>query len=423
MGNEKELILQAKFIDIISGWFKSEGKEFESKRHVMFSRALTIWLMILQRATKTSMSELINKMRAMLDVEILRNINPSSKKIRFNEISESTAGYSQAKNKLLLSEIRSLLLFCTEKIRVKQSKKTYLIDGYFINTAHTKENVSFYGLHKIKDEKELHNPKVRVVAAHDLEGGISEYPEIGTFNDGEQRLGLKVIERLPAKSTIIGDRNFGIFLFAYHANLKGQAVVLRLKESIFKRATQNSTKEWIPSTNELNSNKDYFESINNPFINGRFIAYENEQKVKMYFFTNDVSLTEQQVADLYLRRQEVEIYIRQLKQDLNLELINAKKPDSVEKDLLIGILTFNLLSSIRCYVAKKHNIPVRRISFSAVVIVIETLTQLGVKFDNRVLERVEKVLSTSLLPNRKKFRSFPRVLKRNKNRYPVKSNC
>jgi hypothetical protein len=71
-----------------------------------------------------------------------------------------------------------------------------------------------------------------MLVAHDLHPGLAMRPEWGPMNGpqavSEQGLPEQAIDRLPARSILVGDANFGIFSVAWAADRRSHPVVLRL---------------------------------------------------------------------------------------------------------------------------------------------------------------------------------------------------
>jgi hypothetical protein len=69
------------------------------------------------------------------------------------------------------------------------------------------------------------------------------------------------------------------------------------------------------------------------------------------------------LADLYQRRGDVKIDIRNLKVVLNTEDIRARSVDTFFKKLLASIVSYNLVTQFRCQAAELIQQPPRRMSF------------------------------------------------------------
>jgi len=209
--------------------------------------------------------------------------------------------------------------------------------------------------------------------------------------------------------------------------------MFRLNEAVFKRVVglqdapnRDISATWKPSKQDLKTTP---EIPKDATIEGRFIKYTvNTAGFRpqiLYFFTT-LPDSVAHIAAIYLRRQRIETNISQLKQVLKLEFINAKTPERIEKELHIAFLTFNLLSAIMATVAQRNNLPFERISFTATLrIVIAFGSQIQQVKDPKevasLVARAEKAIYQTKIPLRNKARSFPRVIKRNRSKFPTKA--
>lgn len=415
------------FFDISREWFLDrEGSYASIRRDGVYSDALTIWLMILQRLSGGTLQHalcegLLNSKGPFVEA------NTRSRKLRNSDVSTNNGGFSRARQRLSKEEILSLLTYCTARLEKKSTRRIYVIDGYRVSVAHTPQNVAHWGLHKGSNNKVIHFPKVLVVAAHELSSAVSSIPVCGRIDDGEQKLGCRALASLPTGSTVIGDRGFGNFTIAHHAAAHGHTVLLRLTEEVFRRGAEvpkgeypdEIIKKWEPSRNEARRHCYPPQSA----VSGRFIKYRVEKDgfpaQILYFFTNLLDPAEE-IAALYLKRQDVELFIRHLKQSLSLELVRAKSPQMVEKEIQIAILTFNLVASIISYVAVKREVSYRRFSFTSTLRILRAFATKATTMDSdEFLLQFETALWQTKLPDRKKQRSFPRVIRRSRDRYPL----
>jgi len=302
-----------------------------------------------------------------------------------------------------------------------------------MTTTYSKENEAQYPRHSFGKNKSAHFPRLRAITAHNLENGLALEPKLGSMTDSEQKLTWDFLADLPPESTVIGDRNFGVFSLAYRAHCLKQKVLFRLNEAIFKRVVGKvSTKDrditltWSPSKYDLKTTPDIPKESS---VQGRFIQIKIHKKgyrPEVLFFFTTLDLPVAQIAKLYKQRQRIETHIRQLKQFLKMEFIAAKTPERIQKELSIAFLTFNLISAVMLAAAKHNKIPFERISFTAAQQIINAYgDQLQIAETREQRDKIIKNIFTAFdqtkLPLRTKPRSYPRTLKRKPNKYPVQA--
>ncbi len=112
------------------------------------------------------------------------------------------------------------------------------------------------------------------------------------------------------------------------------------------------------------------------------------------------------LADLYFQRWQVEVYLRDLKITLKMDILKCKTEDGVLKELAVFALVYNLVRSVACESAKAQGVAADRVS------VMDTVRWL-------VGAEADEDLSVILVNPSRKGRVEPRVRKRRPKQYPV----
>jgi hypothetical protein len=112
------------------------------------------------------------------------------------------------------------------------------------------------------------------------------------------------------------------------------------------------------------------------------------------------------LADLYFRRWQVEVYLRDLKITLNMDILKCKTEDGVLKELAVFALVYNLVRSVACESAQARGVAADRVSVTDAVRWL-----VGAEGDEN--------LSEILLNPSRKGRVEPRVKKRRPKPYPL----
>ena len=435
MRQDKWMNVEKLFYEISRDWFEKNSVPYESqKRSGVFSAALTIWLMLLQRLSGMPLQGALIEGLNDCGGGIFASLNKRSKKLAFGDVSTSSGGFAQARGRLKKDQISDLVKHCEQKLhsKLKKEENFYLLDGTCLTTAYSAKNEEKYPRHSVGQGK-LHYPRLRLVTAHSLANGTALKPVYGQMTESEQSLTWKYLPALPTKSTVMGDRNFGVFSVVHRATSLEHQVVMRLNEAVFNRVVGKQAAEncdtaatWTPSKHDLKTTPEIPKDAK---VEGRFIKYTvttpGFRPQVLYFFTT-LTASIAKIAALYLQRQRIETNISQLKQVLKLEFINAKTPDMIDKELHIAFLTFNLLSAIMAQAATRHKLPFNRISFTATVrLVMAFAAQAQQTKDPKklalLIARLEKAMYQTKLPLRKKPRSYPRVIKRKKSKFPTQA--
>ena len=205
MSKDAWLNVEKLFYEISKDWFGEREISYESERRSgVFSAALTIWLMILQRLSGMPMQGAVVGTLNREGQGIFAKLNTKSKKLAHGTVSSNSGGFSRARDRLDLSYVNDLVEHCWAKLRGKgKAENFYILDGTCLTTAHSNENAARYPRHSVGKDKSIHFPRLRVVTAHALANGIALKPIHGTMTDSEQALTWKFLPVLPKHSTVM----------------------------------------------------------------------------------------------------------------------------------------------------------------------------------------------------------------------------
>jgi len=78
------------------------------------------------------------------------------------------------------------------------------------------------------------------------------------------------------------------------------------------------------------------------------------------------------IAELYRQRWAVELFFREIKTALGLDVLRCQSPDLIEKEVWMQVIAYNLVRALMLSAAKAHRVPVDRLSFKGTV---DTLRQ------------------------------------------------
>ncbi len=421
-------------------WEAQEDLMVLKKSDGIFTPALTTWLMLWQKLLpKHSMGAVLQELQQKINdgggLGILEWVS-ESKKVRFNQISSSTGGLSHARQRLPLKVIEEVADEMYDRIgrnSVKSNKwrekKVYLVDGTtlaFVNTPVLKK-----AFPPARNNSGACFPIARVVVAHDLVDGIALRPEIGTKHDSEQKLAKAILPRLQKGSVVLGDRNFGVFSIAYYSNSNGLSVALRLTKDRVGRLIGHENVErdceqdivWKPSPDDRRTNQ---EIPKDSEIKGKVVVITSNRKgfrpKTFYFFTTIPDISPEELLEFYTGRWNIETDLRSIKHCIGLEVILAKDPDMVRKEIIVGVMAYNLVCATIARGAAAIGVQPRQISFTRAVMLI-TSTSLSLvrsksnKERQAILSRFLTHLRQIKLPNRKTPRSEPRAIVRRKGSY------
>ncbi len=128
----------------------------------------------------------------------------------------------------------------------------------------------------------------------------------------------------------------------------------------------------------------------------------------------------QALADLYRRRWLAELFLRDLKTTMRMNVVHCKTPEMVHKELTIFIIAYNLIRSMIWKAALKKGIDPYHISFAGALATIRQWAPLlpmikNQKEKSQFINAILEVMASGIIPIRKKTRREPRAIKRRQN--------
>jgi hypothetical protein len=311
-------------------------------------------------------------------------------------------------------------------------RRAFLLDGSSLTLPHTKELLQLYP-GASNQHGEAHWPVMRVVVAHDLVSGIALRPAWGPMYGAsavsEQALVEHIIDRMPAGSIGVLDRNFGVFSVAWYAYHKDHPLLARMTDAraraLLRGKLPQQTDQWVdwkPSQ---------WERTHHPNLPGdacirvRLIATQvvRKGKVIQLYLVTTLDLPVEQIVELYGFRWNIELDLRSLKQTVHLHSLRAQTPDMAEKELVLAVAAYNFIRAAICAAAQAAQVDPRRISFSRAQGVINAcLPNLQAAASEqayaRELRHMLRRIAQCKLPQTSHRPSYPRAVWPRRNAFP-----
>jgi len=132
--------------------------------------------------------------------------------------------------------------------------------------------------------------------------------------------------------------------------------------------------------------------------------------------------SKQDFMDLYRRRWRVELYFRDIKITLGMDVLRCKTPDMVHKELIMHEIAYNLVRALMLEAAQTFDAPLDRLSFKGAVVAVRhfapmlAVAHLGVKRRRRLIAALLDSIARDRNPDRPD-RTEPRAVKRRPKNY------
>jgi hypothetical protein len=131
----------------------------------------------------------------------------------------------------------------------------------------------------------------------------------------------------------------------------------------------------------------------------------------------------EELAELYIRRWKIELWFRDIKTTMGMEVLHCKTPEMVEKELEMFLIAYNLIRCLMAQAGHLHNADLNRLSFKGSV---DSVRQFSIAIaqarskakQKRLLRRLLHVIAGDIVPERPGRRE-PRALKRRPKPYQL----
>jgi Transposase DDE domain len=356
---------------------------------------------------------------------------------------DTNGPYTLARGKIpleCLEDIHRDLLLEVQRAKAPQDDwcghHVQVVDGTTLTMPDTPQNQAAYPQQSVQ-KPGCGFPIMRLVAFFSLATGLITTWAKGQWRDSELGLMQSLWEHLRAGEVLLGDRGFGGWAVLAQCSLRGIHGVFRLRSSRkadFRKAGRIGRNDRIEVWSRPAKRSSYLtEQQWAQFPDTLTVRLVRCRKDVRGFRTREVILVTtlldpkryslQALGDLYLRRWEMELTLRNLKTTLQMDQLSCKKPGNIERELRMHLLAHNLVRRLMLEAARLRRVPLGRVSFAGALAAArrfaEALLQSTTQRKRRELyEELLRVLATDLLPERPGRRE-PRAVKRRPKPYPL----
>jgi hypothetical protein len=150
-------------------------------------------------------------------------------------------------------------------------------------------------------------------------------------------------------------------------------------------------------------------------------GYRTQDIVLLTTLLDQALYSDAQIAALYCRRWAVELFFRDIKTTLGLDILRCQSPALIEKEVLIEVIAYNLIRALMLEAAWTYDVPVERLSFKGTVDTLRQWTPLfflPTRLARIARAELVRIIASDTVPLRP-FRSEPRARKRRPKSYQM----
>jgi hypothetical protein len=299
--------------------------------------------------------------------------------------SAETTSYCEARIRLPLNVIVRLVRGTAKNVEAGASdewlwkgRRVSLVDGSTSSMPDTPRNQRAFPQSNSQGVG-LGFPLVRYVAIIALATGVVRDLALGPYKGketGETALFRTLLDRIATGEIVLGDRYFASFFML--AELVGRDVdgLFRMhqrRKYDFRRGRRLGVEDHIvtwtkPARPEWMGEETYAQVPDEMKV--RELRFKVEQPgfrveniVLVTTMLDAAEHTEEELADLFLQRWNVELDLRAIKDVLQMDVLRCKSPEMVEKEIWMHLLAYNLIRGVMAQAAQTHNKRPRLLSF------------------------------------------------------------
>ena len=304
-------------------------------------------------------------------------------RVEGQEASPNTAAYCKARGRLPFTEIERARDAVVQKIQQSplaqrrwQGRDVKVVDGSGISMPDTPENQERYPQSK-KRTPGCGFPEMRIAAIFSLATGVLLRCAYGSRYVSERTLFRQLWDHLKSDDVVLADRGFCGFAEFFFLLQRGIDSVMRLHKArtVGVRVVKNlgagdTLVQWIKTKAHPKwLTKEQWAALP-AVLDLRHISFTVDiPGFRSQNITVATTLTDARqypasaFAELYRRRWCVELYLRDIKISLGMDILRCLTPEMVEKELAMHIIAYNLIRATMLQAAHAANKEVEQMSF------------------------------------------------------------
>jgi hypothetical protein len=405
-------------------------KHLDAERRRLFSPERTFWLFLSQvLSADGSCQEAVRKFLAW---RALEGEKPASSR---------TGAYCKARQRLSKGSLADTHRDMVQGLKALEGEEARwcgrtvkVVDGSAVSMPDTPENQARYpqpGTQK----PGCGFPVMRIVALFTLSGGFLLDAARGALRVHERTLAHQLWEHLNEDDVLLADRGFCSYGDCYLLRQRGVDCVMRNHQrrttgirQIKRIGKGDRLIQWLKSKPcPKGWNKDDWAAVPDTLlvreitINAGVPGFRTRNIVIATTLLDPALFPKEAFAELYRRRWRVELFLRDIKITMGMDILRCKTPDMVEKELYMHFIAYNLIRRLMCNAAREHHLPPDRLSFKGTVATVRQWAPIMAAVTNH---EKQQAMTAALLnaiardpvplrPNR----TEPRALKRRPKNY------
>lgn len=372
--------------------------------------------------------------------EVVRQIQALFALHNGGRVDEGTSAYCQARDRLpwdILPRLRCAVAAHAEKARqLWRGFCVKVIDGTSTSLPDTPKNQRAYP-QPGGQKPGCGFPLLKMVGVFSLAtGALLDYAK-GNKHQHELTLLQKLLDQFKVGDLALADRGFSTYTLLGLLLLRGVHSLFRLHQA--RPSDLRQGKRLGKNDRLIVWRKPWQKPRYLPKAVWKLIAQELSVRVVRFvlevpgFRAQSVTLVTtlldaqaypaEELARLYVRRWRIELWFRDIKTSLGMEVLRCKSPKLVHKELEMFFIAYNLIRCLMAEAGTINEVPMERLSFKGTV---DSVRQFSVaiaqarsrKKQTQLIAHLLEIIAQDQVPNRPGRRE-PRAVKRRPKAYPL----
>lgn len=359
--------------------------------------------------------------------------------------SSSTAAYCKARKHLVPSCLQSILAHTAAALQQHadtgrlNGRRVVVVDGTGVSMPDTEANQQSWP-QQSQQKPGCGFPQARLCACFCLQTGALLSYQMGHRKIQELPLLRQQWDTFRPGDIFLGDKGFCSYYDVAQFNAKGVDSVITLarripvkpSDAVAVLGDDDLLIHWPkPKWNKrLSYSKEAWSALPDQLLLRQIKVTVNTAgfRVKTFYIVTTLTDAKQYpadaLADLYYQRWDVELFFRDIKTTMGMDILRCKSPDMVQKEIMMHLIAYNCIRLIMNEAAKQHSQPPRMISFKGSVQALRQWEHWLNKIDERSSEqrRLMLLLYDAIAANQlfqRPGRREPRCLKRRPKPYAL----
>jgi len=359
--------------------------------------------------------------------------------------SSSTAAYCQARSKLDLPGLETILRYTANRLLTPpdsermNGRRVVVVDGTGVSMPDTIASQLVWPQQR-HQKAGCGFPQAAICACFCLQTGALLSHKVGNKKSHELPMLREQWDTFKTGDIFLGDKGFCSYFDLSSFKDRGVDSVITLarripvtevgavevlgnddllihwKKPLRSKASSYSQADWetLPETLLLRQIK---VSVSQPgFRTQGFYIITTLLDAKAY--------TADDLADLYFQRWDIELFFRDIKTTMGMDILRCKTPDMVRKEIVMHLIAYNCIRYLMIEAAKQAGEQVRQISFKGSVQALRqwephlNQTKISHQEQRRLIQLLYESIADYIVPERP-GRSEPRAVKRRPKSYQL----